>query len=839
MRRMGLPLSGLPNQVVDLLHIETDQVIVTIKGKPIHPTVNQLQLHSDQKALLKIYPGSADIKHFDPFSPEENNLAPYEGPEVFPVFYENQDYQIFIQSKQEGLDISFYHQSRLLRQAVTRVRGVHHLLSGHLNFRNEVGFSEFEILSEDKRFIKVTFEVFPSKMDYRKDYVQLLQDVNEEIYNLAYDFLKKTFLTTGLHKSKKPSLSEFFAVLQTIFNQMVKAVDRIEMNPHSKMEKVHHIRSIEKVRKVSSASQRWLQKHPYVLEEHSKGLIYIQGKSYTPQKLREERKLRSYDTAENRFLKWMLQQLVHKVRDFEREYKNAFTYRELDEAFLSKLMRMRNQIRRLTQKEFYNDVGELNQISITLVMQMAPGYKDIYRFYLMLRKGLSIQSDMYKMSLKEISTLYEYWSFLKLHHILRQNHEVIRNDLVKVNDKGLFVTLVRSKSGKIRYRNPKNGEIFELQYNPLFKAGPVNQKPDHVLSLKKIGSDVTYKFVFDTKYKVNPALQGSDYNNKYTQPGPEEEDINTMHRYRDAIMYQDSSKVRSQLQRNTYGAYVLFPYTDEEEYKSHAFYKSIEQVNIGGLPFLPGSTTLVAELLDQIITESADASYERAISSRGSEEYYDRKKNLLNVLVGSIRQKSYDQLNMCLKHQFYHIPLQRIQKQLSQIKRIALYQQQGNQSETGGIHFYSKVVDFKIVKRKEIREIPANQRRAEALYVRFDVEQWKEREIPIVPRGYGIQYHILTHWDLFEQAVEIPELSLKSEEQYRLWRELRRVDQQLSVILKKKWLDKANDQEIEYQFMSAKLKVNLENNKVLIQVGEKSKEVSIADLRYRPKKIMN
>jgi hypothetical protein len=98
------------------------------------------------------------------------------------------------------------------------------ILSGHLNFRNEVGFSGFEILSGDKRIIKVTFEVFPSKMDYRKDYVQLLREVNEEIYNLAYDFLKKTFLTTGLHESEKPNLSEFFSVLQTIFNQMVKAV---------------------------------------------------------------------------------------------------------------------------------------------------------------------------------------------------------------------------------------------------------------------------------------------------------------------------------------------------------------------------------------------------------------------------------------------------------------------------------------------------------------------------------------------------------------------------------------------------------------------------------------
>jgi hypothetical protein len=39
--------------------------------------------------------------------------------------------------------------------------------------------------------------------------------------------------------------------------------------------------------------------------------------------------------------------------------------------------------------------------------------------------------------------------------------------------------------------------------------------------------------------------------------------------------------------------------------------------------------------------------------------------------------------------------------------------------------------------------------------------------------------------------------------------------------------------------MSATLKVNLASNQVLIQVGVKSSEVSIADVRYRPKKIMN
>jgi len=65
-----------------------------------------------------------------------------------------------------------------------------------------------------------------------------------------------------------------------------------------------------------------------------------------------------------------------------------------------------------------------------------------------------------------------------------------------------------------------------------------------------------------------------------------------MHRYRDAILYQNKA---SHYERTMFGAYVLFPYHDEKEYEKHRFYQSIDQVNIGGLPFLPSATRLVKE----------------------------------------------------------------------------------------------------------------------------------------------------------------------------------------------------------------------------------------------------
>ena len=88
---------------------------------------------------------------------------------------------------------------------------------------------------------------------------------------------------------------------------------------------------------------------------------------------------------------------------------------------------------------------------------------------------------------------------------------------------------------------------------------------------------------------------------QYGGPGPTTDDVNTMHRYRDAIAIPHPMRPEEYLQGVVTGAVVLFPYPHEEAYRSHKFCKSIGQVEIGGLPFLPGSTTLVAEKIEALL----------------------------------------------------------------------------------------------------------------------------------------------------------------------------------------------------------------------------------------------
>lgn len=81
-----------------------------------------------------------------------------------------------------------------------------------------------------------------------------------------------------------------------------------------------------------------------------------------------------------------------------------------------------------------------------------------------------------------------------------------------------------------------------------------------------------------------------------------EDDINTMHRYRDSIV----ALVNGPYERTAFGAYVLFPWFDEQAYQKHHFYESINKVNIGGLPFLPNATTLVKRFVERLIDKSPE-----------------------------------------------------------------------------------------------------------------------------------------------------------------------------------------------------------------------------------------
>ena len=287
-----------------------------------------------------------------------------------------------------------------------------------------------------------------------------------------------------------------------------------------------------------------------------------------------------------------------------------------------------------------------------------------------------------------------------------------------------------------------------------------NQRPDNVLELEKRGSSSEYKYVFDAKYRIETNPDGQYYPD--TRPGPKVDDINTMHRYRDSIVYENPES-RFTFEKTMFGAYILFPYANEEEYRKHRFYKSIETVNIGGLPFLPSATALVTDLLDELVSDSPESAFERATLPAGIE---DRLKTVdwdkRDVLIGFVPDESH--LDLFLKNGMYFT--RRFDTNNLPIRYVALYE------KGKGIGWYGEVISYYETKR---HDLPGNSRHGKERYHVFKVlKGWKALKAPIAVSEFGPNPIAYTNFFLLLESSSYSELMLRSEADYRFFTELKR-----------------------------------------------------------------
>ena len=615
---------------------------------------------------------------------------------------------------------------------------------------------------------------------------------------MIFDLLKKTYLGYRQNEKTGSSPVEFFSVISKIYEDFVKAADMILAHPHHELKTIREVLPSHKIKATDNRSIRWIEKHP----NH----VVRVGNQFAVDKSLAVKKQVTYDTKENQLTKHILQSTAKKLLSFKQNY--MCLQRETDAAIVGKIDDMLQGINRRCNTDFLANVSAHEALSgMSLVFSMAPGYRDLYKYYLMLLRGLSVTGDVFNISVKDMALLYEYWCFIKLNSLMRnsEKYTLVSQDIVKVQGNGLYVSLVKGKASRVKYRNRATQELITLSYNPKEIDVPtITQKPDNVLTLEKKGTDVQYEYVFDAKYRVNPALPGTDYYNSVGHtPGPEVDDINTMHRYRDAIVYRNGV---APFERTMFGAYVLFPFNNEKEYRNHRFFESIDKVNIGGLPFLPSATEMVTDILDQLIADSPESAFERTTLPRGIEARLAKVDwSVRDVLVGTLSKK--EQLDICLAHKFYHIPATQIKESDFPIRYIAIYQSKAKKfpgAETG-VHYYGAVTKCIPVYRREITEIKPRPGTEGELYYRFEIKEWKRLSKPIAAKEMGFAKHF-TNLFLLEHSAEMPELWIRSEEEYRLYSELKRAINDTAI----------NDEDNNLGFTFGEFMINFDDGKISV-----------------------
>lgn len=808
---MVSPPSGF-HDAVELVKIETVDFSLLIKGKAYHERYEGLKAYRsmDFHDTMKFIVQGDDVIEVKVYNVDSEKLdVNHFG--LRPIFFENGVYQLIVIPK-TNKELTFFHEHPGLRNSITAQElGSNKILMGNLQFQNEIGFSTFEIRSDNEVLLSVTIEIFTVKLDYKNDYKKLLKEVNEEIYNLAFHLIRKTYQKARIKLDGDPSPTEFYRLIEPHFEQFIQALNRIEKQPHHELKTVYEKARGDQLGKQDAYTRNYLRKRPHLFVEVNSGIELV-GQQMLPTKGLRIRKILSNNTLENRYVKWMMERLIHKLMDLldKINVDQHLWKKERDENLLRVVERMLFILGKRLERPFWRKIGKLDRSIMSLVLQMAPGYRDAFQIYLTVSKGLALGGNIYRMSVKDVAVLYEYWTFIKMGQILDKKYEMISQDIVQVSRDGLYVNLLANRRAKRVFRHPVTGERIELIYQHKYSRLPTTaQMPDTMLQIKKKGKDYTYDFIFDAKYRIDYALEGSSYE-RYGGPGPMEEDINTMHRYRDAIV----ANYDGPYERTAFGAYVLFPWHDEHSYQEHHFYKSIDKVNIGGLPFLPNATILVEKFVERLIDKNAEELQKEGILPRGTVSEW-RSSLDEKVLVGLVASEM--NYRTFIQNRVFEIEAVRLSKNWHEAKYIALYVKKDVLNVENGVTVYGEIDEITYTREK----------------VKFHVVNWHNLPQVIKPVHYGISRYVMTTLNTLLEAKELPELFMKSEEEIILWRMLRRVSDRIKIDLDNYVLDDAKFVKV-YQIKDIIVKIQREQNQLSFIKADRVIVMELEDLNTKP-----
>lgn len=734
-----------------LVQLENDEFNLFIIGEDPREKISIIKENLNQPATIKIFHGDNNtiLKTITDYG----DLVLNPGNTMMPCFFEDGQPQLVLEKKKnKDSNYDIFHSGIRITEDFQLIGSS---LIGIVDFSSDIGYTSIDIFRDGVKLLKLVLEVFPSKLDYYKDYQRLIMEINEEVVSLAFKFIDKTYLTGKLVDTGHQTNTEFLSILDMIFDDLEASLKRIVNNFKHNVITYESLTNIHKAKRASSKTKKYIRTHGDSLTKSEKGFININNSLYYTQKVVEEKKVTTIDIFENRFVKYMIQQTIRRLKSIK-IYLDPNDERENDT-----LISIRKKIKILNMylNTYFQDVNDLKgNKSMSLIFQMAPGYKEMYKKYIMLNKGLDLGDDLFKITPKKLYSLYEMWCYIKIHKILcNLGYEVEEYGILQYKDNGMYLSLLQDSQSKMVYKSNKNK--LELWYNKSYSLPTTDQRPDTVLHIRNLNDKDNRTYIFDAKYRI------SVENGKV---GPMVEDINVMHRYRDAIVSKMNDEFHYKY--DTFGAYVMFPYGNEADFINHKFYKSIEEVNVGAFPMLPGSTKLITQHLEKIINQS----HLEAKSERISIDEYDdyAKFKLENVMVVNIKDERH--FKAYKNHKFYHIPEKRLSNVRLGVEYLAFYQSKKSFGDEGGIKYFAKIDNIVKYKRGECEELMAKKGTENEYYLRFNLSSIEEVS-PIEPIQAGIQLVSYTTLYLLKNAENMHELKLKSNLEIEVYKKLKKI----------------------------------------------------------------
>ena len=612
---------------MELLTIEHKDFTMIVECTKFDGIWNKAKSNVGEDKLYSTYSWSDGVVSVKRTLDADHEIDIEQGVPAPATFFDNADYPIWIEFKDYVKDAQF---GSILQNDNDRFSFRRHILAGFINYKNEIGRSEIQIIykvDKETRAFRFGFEVLSTKLDYHEHWRTIVEDIEREYRMLSLDYMRRTFHGFSPDQNGEHPDIVWWSVFEGEQQKFIKACKSIIDRPRHRLHGEEVYLRADKLKQTPHNIENRLA-------EHRKEPAYL---------YRVEQHILSNDTQENRFLKFALHQISKRYEDLRQRIEAVKT---ASGTMKSAMLATSETLKRLQHHPFFRTIGRFKGISQeSMVLQKATGYSQVYRTWNLLRRAYSLNDGLYRLQTKDIATLYEIWCFIEVSHIVKaqlhlDDEDVEHRNRMEMN--GIFSwELGKGEHSRILFR--KDGvELAELVYNPKnadkendnvgmkdLVVPTVPQKPDIVLQLTKndLQQGMKMTYLFDAKYRIDGKDKGVDV--------PPEDAINQMHRYRDAIYYKDYDA--NALKKEVIGGYILFPGDGEpNDVAVSKFYKTIKEVNIGAFPLRPKDVEnrkLLENFIDELIHTKSYETIAHVIPQKGA---YVEVGN--RVLIGLVKE---------------------------------------------------------------------------------------------------------------------------------------------------------------------------------------------------------
>ena len=612
---------------MELLTIEHKDFTMIVECTKFDGIWNKAKSNVGEDKLYSTYSWSDGVVSVKRTLDADHEIDIEQGVPAPATFFDNADYPIWIEFKDYVKDAQF---GSILQNDNDRFSFRRHILAGFINYKNEIGRSEIQIIykvDKETRAFRFGFEVLSTKLDYHEHWRTIVEDIEREYRMLSLDYMRRTFHGFSPDQNGEHPDIVWWSVFEGEQQKFIKACKSIIDRPRHRLHGEEVYLRADKLKQTPHNIENRLA-------EHRKEPAFL---------YRVEQHILSNDTQENRFLKFALHQISKRYEDLRQRIEAVKT---ASGTMKSAMLATSETLKRLQHHPFFRTIGRFKGISQeSMVLQKATGYSQVYRTWNLLRRAYSLNDGLYRLQTKDIATLYEIWCFIEVSHIVKaqlhlDDEDVEHRNRMEMN--GIFSwELGKGEHSRILFR--KDGvELAELVYNPKnadkendnvgmkdLVVPTVPQKPDIVLQLTKndLQQGMKMTYLFDAKYRIEGKDKGVDV--------PPEDAINQMHRYRDAIYYKDYDA--NALKKEVIGGYILFPGDGEpNDVALSKFYKTIKEVNIGAFPLRPKDVEnrkLLENFIDELIHTKSYETIAHVIPQKGA---YVEVGN--RVLIGLVKE---------------------------------------------------------------------------------------------------------------------------------------------------------------------------------------------------------